>query len=115
MYYWFTSVKCLRNQAKLTQKKIAQELGMSRSKYGRIERNPERCSAKDADKIAEFFHVPVELLFTHLVRRSPFPSKCLLEFILVGMRSRNDNYVVTLKDLQSKGIIDDDELLPGSN
>ncbi len=115
MYCWSTSVKHLRNHAQLTQKEIAQVLGISRSKYGRIERNPERCSAKDADKIAEFFDVPVELLFTHLVRRSPFPSKCLLKFILVGTRKLDDNYVVTLEDLKNRGIIEDDELLLGAH
>ena len=111
MYAWVISVKCLRDQAGLTQKEVAEKIGIDLTKYGRIERNPERCSAKDADRIAEFYNVPVEVLFKHLIRRSPFPSECLLRYLLGTRKWRDRKLILTLEDLKNRGMIDDGESL----
>ena len=109
MHGWVISVKCLREEAGLTQKEVAERIGMDLTKYGRIERNARQCSAKDADRIAEFFNVPVELLFKHLIRRSPFPSECLLRYMLDTRKWQNGKYFLTLEELKNRGMIDDGE------
>ncbi len=109
MHHWVISVKHLRDKAGLTQKEVAEKIEMDLTKYGRIERNPHKCSVKDADMIAEFFDVPVELLFKHLVRRSPFPSECLVRFMSDNRKNHKRNPFLTLEDLKNRGMVDDGE------
>lgn len=57
-------VKCLREELKLTQDELAENLGISKETINAIENNKYTPSLELAIKIGQFFNLPVEELFT---------------------------------------------------
>ncbi|MBO8169055.1 MAG: helix-turn-helix transcriptional regulator [Thermoanaerobacteraceae bacterium] len=53
----------LRKQRKLTQKEVAEELGISRAFYGMIEQNTRNPTLKLAKKIARYFEANIDEIF----------------------------------------------------
>jgi putative transcriptional regulator len=64
----------LRKQHKLTQRELAQAVGISRSSINEIERGVLSPSFGVADRIASHFGLPVELIFPKFKRLSPYPK-----------------------------------------
>ncbi len=60
----------LRTQRNLSQKQIAQDLGISRSYYTHIEQGTKTPSLKEAVKIARYFYVSVEELFADVYKKT---------------------------------------------
>lgn len=52
-----------RKQARYTQQHAADELGISRPTYAKMEKDPDSISIGDAKHLAEFFGVSVEDIF----------------------------------------------------
>ena len=52
-----------RKQARYSQQNVADELGISRQTYIRMEKNPEDISINDAKILAEMFGVSIEDIF----------------------------------------------------
>lgn len=111
-----TYLEQIRLGLNLRQEDLAEMFGIERSTYAKLEKNPARCSIELADRIASHLNVPVEYLFSGLFRRSPLPSKCLLEHLFPGLESYGGyDTVMTLEDLKEKGFIVNDDLLHGED
>lgn len=52
-----------RKQARYTQQDAADELGISRITYAKMEKDPDSISIADARKLADFYGVSVEEIF----------------------------------------------------
>ena len=52
-----------RKQARYSQQNVADELGISRQTYIRMEKNPEDISINDAKVLAKMFGVSIEDIF----------------------------------------------------
>lgn len=52
-----------RKQARYTQQDAADELGISRITYAKMEKDPDTISIADAKRLADFFGVTVEEIF----------------------------------------------------
>lgn len=57
------TVKQARHMADKTQKEMAELLGIDRSTYMRIERNPEKATVGQARKISAITGIPMENIF----------------------------------------------------
>lgn len=53
----------IRNKARYTQQQVADELGVSRPTYARMEKNPGDISLDEAKKIAALFGMDVREIF----------------------------------------------------
>ena len=53
----------LRKQRKLTQQEVADQLGISRIAYSKLERGETRLFNESAEKLAQLFDVPADELF----------------------------------------------------
>ena len=106
------SLRQLRSVLKFRQEDLANMVNIERSTYSKIEKDPWRYSLQLVDDIAYRLNVPVEYLLVGLRRRSPLPSKSLLNYIYSDRQnpdSHDRERAVTLEDLKKKGIIADDE------
>lgn len=56
-------LKEARKAARYSQQQVADELGMSRPTYARIEENPEMATIDDAKKLSNLFGVDVSEIF----------------------------------------------------
>jgi transcriptional regulator with XRE-family HTH domain len=57
-----TRIKELREQAGLSQEKLAEELGINRIAVSQIEKGERKVSAEELAKISNVFHVPTDVL-----------------------------------------------------
>ena len=60
------SLKDLRTKKKLTQKQVAEKIGMDRTDYTRLENGKRGIEAKKAKELANVFGVKLDELIKHL-------------------------------------------------
>lgn len=63
-------IKTLRKQAKLTQKQVADQLGMGSSNFGHIENDRVTPSSSDLQKIADILHTTADYLLGRAVEQN---------------------------------------------
>ncbi|MBX4145935.1 helix-turn-helix domain-containing protein [Paenibacillus lautus] len=63
-------IKTLRKQAKLTQKQVADQLGMGSSNFGHIENDRVIPSSSDLQKIADILHTTADYLLGRAVEKN---------------------------------------------
>lgn len=63
-------IKTLRKQAKLTQKQVADQLGMGSSNFGHIENDRVTPSSSDLQKIADILHTTTDYLLGRAVEQN---------------------------------------------
>ena len=90
-------MKSLRLEAKLTQKEIAEKLGISTAFYGQWETGKKTPASKNLGKLADFFNVSIDYLLgsTDIKNQKRFDDDL-------------DNSLDTFKSFDGKPMYDDD-------
>ena len=70
----YLRIRDLREDADLTQKKIAELLNTNQSNYSKTERGLKALSLEEAVKLAQFYETSVDYLLGLTDQREPYPK-----------------------------------------
>lgn len=93
-------IRDARKARKLTQEKLAEQLGMSALHYGRLERGDRRASLEQIARIADALHVPTLSLLDGCLLREPLSAAPTRDSISFADRLSRVTAACTAQELE---------------
>jgi len=93
-----TRIKKIREERGIKQEYIADEMGVTQSSYGRLEKNDNRLTATKLVKIAEILNVSVSVLFGEKANNVIYENKGDNAQAHIGTLIQDKEHIESLKD-----------------
>jgi transcriptional regulator with XRE-family HTH domain len=93
-----TRIRKIREEHGIKQEYIAEEMGITQSSYGRLEKDDNRLTATKLIKIAEILNVSVSVLFGEKANNVIHENKGDNAQAQIGTIVQNRDYIISLKE-----------------
>ncbi|MDR2811418.1 MAG: helix-turn-helix domain-containing protein [Tannerellaceae bacterium] len=93
-----TRIRKIREEHGIKQEYIAEEMGITQSSYGRLEKDDNRLTATKLMKIAEILNVSVSILFGEKANNIIHESNGDNAQAQIGTIVQNGDYILSLKE-----------------